>query len=361
MPRISEIDPFTLRVPVAKPNAAPKDKYIAGVLVHVEGGDVGTGLTGMRSLPFNPFEGVIADVLRDTLVGAEALEVRRLWRHLADSKLRQAGEDGHVTAARAAVDIALWDLAARAAGWPLHALLGTDKSDGELWTYVTAGDPDWSDERVLEAVTQLVDEGWRSIKVKVGQPDPLADARRLSRIREQVGDDLRLMVDATGLWRYEQAATFCAAAKHCGIAWLEEPCAALDVDAHARLARATAIPIAIGESIASPLVLRDFLVAGAAHVVQADVTRVGGITPWLGIAGLVEAFGAVLVPHHSEFGQVQQHCAFATRSAVALEFPWPADIFEEPVVRDGQTIRRPSAPGASTRLKQLALDELRLT
>jgi L-alanine-DL-glutamate epimerase-like enolase superfamily enzyme len=335
---IREIDPFLLAIPVAKPGTEAKNKYLAGVLVHTEGGIVGTGLSAVRSLPFDPFAAPVEALVRDALVGQEATEVRRLWQQLADSKLRQAGIDGMTTAARAAVDIALWDISAQHAGLPLHRLLGTHKRDGELWTYVTAGDPEWEASRVVETALALHEEGWRAIKLKVGRSDPLCDARSLP-----------------------QAASFCAHAEGADLTWIEEPCLATDVAAHQRLAGLTRTPIALGESLSSTVQLRDFLAVGAVQIVQADATRLAGITEWLSAAGLAECFGAELVPHHSEFGQAQQHCAFATRGAVALEFPWDAGAFADPVRKDGNTIVRPEAVGAGTTLRPEALADWRLS
>jgi L-alanine-DL-glutamate epimerase-like enolase superfamily enzyme len=358
---IREIDPFLLAIPVAKPGAEAKNKYLAGVLVHTKGGIVGTGLSAVRSLPFDPFAAPVEALIRDALVGQEATEVRRLWQQLADSKLRQAGIDGTTTAARAAVDIALWDISAQHAGLPLHRLLGTHKREGELWTYVTAGDPEWEASRVVETALALHEQGWRAIKLKVGRPDPLCDARMLCEVRERLGDDVRLMADATQLWSWPQAAAFCAHAEGADLTWIEEPCLATDVAAHQRLAGFTRTPIALGESLSSAVQLRDFLAAGVVQIVQADATRLAGITEWLSAAGLAECFGAALVPHHSEFGQAQQHCAFATRGAVALEFPWDAGAFADPVRKDGNTIVRPEAVGAGTTLRPEALADWRLS
>jgi L-alanine-DL-glutamate epimerase-like enolase superfamily enzyme len=133
--------------------------------------------------------------------------------------------------------------------------------------------------------------------VKVGKPTAREDFERLSAVREAVGPRFDLMVDANQSMTYAEALRRVDAYAPVGLFWLEEPMPADDVSGHARLAKATTIPIAVGESMYSIAQFRDYLERGAASIVQVDVARIGGITPWLKVAHLAEAFNVDVCPH----------------------------------------------------------------
>ena len=161
------------------------------------------------------------------------------------------------------------------------------------------------------------------------------------------------MADATQLWTGSQALQFCRNVEDVGLLWLEEPCRYHDVRAHRALRQRTDVPIALGENLHMVAQFRDFVAADAVDIVQPDVTRLAGITEWLTVAGLASSYGLAVVPHHSEFGQVHQHCAFASDQVPWLEFPWGNDLFAEPVSQQADgTVAAPTRPGAGTRLRQ---------
>lgn len=346
---ITDVEPLALTYPVTKPGTSQvKTKHSCGVLVRTEQGPVGIGLSGMHSIRWPGIADGILDVARSVLIGRDACRVRELWHALAESKLAQlpnvAGQP------RAMLDIALWDILAQSLDRPLHAVLGTARGTGPA-TYLTVGDPSWGDDDLLAAVCQAVERGWRAVKVKVGRPDPVQDAVRLRAIRAAVGDGIALMADATQLWTEAQAVRFCRSAEDVGLLWLEEPCRYHDVAAHRSLRRRTGVPVALGENLHLVAQFRQFIEAGAVDIVQPDVTRLAGVTEWLTVASLAEAYGLAVVPHHSEFGQVHQHCAFACDSVSWLEFPWHNELFADPVRQDGHgRITQPTRPGAGTRL-----------
>lgn len=267
------------------------------ILVDVETDDglVGTGYaytigTGGRSV----LELLRNDLL-DRLIGEDALRIEAIWQKLFFATHGTAV--GAITSlALAAVDIALWDLRGKAAGQPLWLLAGGARPSVPL--YDTEGG--WlqlTPEELVEGARQTVAAGFRGIKVKVGKPDAQEDLERLRAVREAVGPNVDVMVDANQSLTYADARRRARLLEEVDIYWFEEPLPAEDLTGHRLLAAGTSIPIAVGESIYTPSHFREYLAAGAAGVVQPDVARIGGITPWLKTAHLAEAFNVKVAPH----------------------------------------------------------------
>lgn len=229
------------------------------------------------------------------LLGADARAVESLWRELFSST--RATTVGAITSlALAAVDTALWDLRCRRAEEPLWLTAGGHAARVPL--YDTEGG--WlhlsTDELVAGAQVSAA-AGWRGVKLKVGRPDLHDDVERLQAVRAAVGPSLPIMVDANQAFTVAEARRRAAAFAPVDLAWFEEPLPADDVAGHVALAAATPIPIAVGESMYSAAHFRDYLARGAASIVQCDVARIGGITPWLKVAHLAEAFNVAVCPH----------------------------------------------------------------
>src|SRR5258708_7329941 len=181
------------------------------------------------------------------------------------------------------VDIALWDLAAQRAGVPLWRLLGG--SADAIETYNTDGG--WLNLELDDLdrdVSSLIDQGWRRVKIKVGKANWREDAHRVRAVRRAIGDEVSLMCDANQRWDMATAVRMLPVLEQVGMAWVEEPIHADDLDGHARLQRATTLDIAAGESLYSYQAFARFIAPDAMSVVQVDATRVGGVTEWLQVA-----------------------------------------------------------------------------
>jgi L-alanine-DL-glutamate epimerase-like enolase superfamily enzyme len=198
--------------------------------------------------------------------------------------------------ALAAIDTALWDLRGRRTGLPLHLLAGGAKPDIAL--YCTEGGWLHLDEAALvDEAIKAKEAGFGGTKVKVGRPHVAEDVRRLAAVRAAVGDAWEVMTDANQGFSLDEAIRRARAYEPFDLAWFEEPIHADDVDAHRRLCAATPIPIAVGESMYSISQFKDYLQSGACSIVQVDVGRIGGITPWLKVAHMAEAFNVPVCPH----------------------------------------------------------------
>jgi L-alanine-DL-glutamate epimerase-like enolase superfamily enzyme len=204
------------------------------------------------------------------------------------------GGGGVTTTALAALDIALWDLAAKAAGQSLTALLGPVR--GRILAYASGINLNKTESALVEQVAGWRAAGFKAFKIKVGKPEIAEDVERLTRVREVAGR-LPVMVDANQGWDIGHAARAIGALAPLLPSWIEEPLLADDVDGHARLRRLVPCPIALGENVYTLQQFNHFLSAGACDFVQADVVRVGGITPYLEIAALARAWGVPLAPH----------------------------------------------------------------
>ncbi|HEX6010703.1 MAG TPA: mandelate racemase/muconate lactonizing enzyme family protein, partial [Geminicoccaceae bacterium] len=257
------------------------------VRVHDRDGGVGTGYSYTIGTGGSSVVRLIRDHLAPVLVGRDADMVEDVWRTLLFKT--HATWPGAVTSlALAAIDTALWDLRCRRAGLPLHVMAGGAQEKVPVYT-TEGGWLQLTAEELVEEALQAKERGFRGVKVKVGKPTVAEDAVRVAAVREALGPELELMVDANQGLTLDQALRRARALEGLDLAWLEEPLPADDVAGHARLAAATAIPVAVGESLYSPGQFRDYLMQGACSVVQVDVARIGGVTPWLKVAHLAEA------------------------------------------------------------------------
>ena len=169
------------------------------------------------------------------------------------------------------------------------------------------------------------------------------------------------MVDANGSLDLPAAKLLGRRLGDYGVGWFEEPIRFDDVPGHAALARAIDTPIALGEQLYRLDHFRDFIAAGAVHVVQPDAVRLGGVTEWWQAADLALAYRLPVVPHVGDMGQVHLQAALAHPACGLLEYiPWIRDCFEEPITVDGGFYRVPQAPGAGVDLRPDKVEQYRV-
>ena len=257
-------------------------------------GAVGTGYSYTIGTGGPSVMKLIEHSLGPALIGRDASMVEQIWRDLLF--LTHATTVGAITAiAMAAIDTALWDLRCRKAGLPLHVMAGGAQERVRLYT-TEGGWLHLETAALVEDAIRQKASGFGGAKLKVGRPVH-EDVARISAVREAVGHDFEIFTDANQAFAVDEAIRRARHYEPLDIGWLEEPLAADDVDGHLRLSRSTSLPIAVGESLYSPLHFRDYLQRGACSVVQVDVGRIGGITPWLKVAHLAECFNVAVCPH----------------------------------------------------------------
>jgi L-alanine-DL-glutamate epimerase-like enolase superfamily enzyme len=363
--RITEVETFTLHVPTPR---YVEDSFnsgdhwgLTGVLLHTDEGFTGTGYTSTLTHGDSAIKEILDRIYTPLLLGEDPTLHQRLWNRLYWSDAHWVGRTGITQMAIAAVDIAVWDIKAQAAGVPLYKLVGGHK-DGVVKSYNTdAGWLNFEPEQLIRDMTAVVEAGWTAVKMKVGKPDPREDYARVAAVRAALGDQVDLMIDANQRWDLTTARTWCPRLEEFQLAWFEEPLNPDDVDAHARLARATSIPIALGEHVYSRTAFLDFLRQDAIGYVQADCTRLGGVTEWLAVAELAQAFDIPVVPHHADMMRVHQHLGAGHPACPMIEcIPWLQEIYEEPAdIRDG-CFHVPDTPGASTAIRKEKFKEFRV-
>ncbi|GGD26124.1 mandelate racemase/muconate lactonizing enzyme family protein [Sinisalibacter lacisalsi] len=295
---------------------------------------IGTGGPAIMSL--------LERTLAPRLIGREAEEIEAIWRDLLFAT--HATAVGAITSlALAAIDTALWDLRCRRAGLPLWRMAGGAQPSVPLYT-TEGGWLHLPAEALAEDAAEMKARGFSGAKLKIGKPSIAEDRARLAGVRAAVGEDFRLMVDANQAFDLAEAMRRADMLAEARVDWFEEPMPADNVGAHARLARHSRVPIAVGESMYSQAQFKDYLEQGAASIVQADVARIGGITPWLKVAHMAEGFNVSICPHFLMELHVSLVCAVP--NAPLLEYIPQLDAITTSRldIRDGRA-HPPEAPG----------------
>lgn len=258
-------------------------------------GAVGTGYTYTIGTGGSAIVSLLAKTLAPALIGRDPAGIEGLWHDLLFST--HATSVGAITSlALAAVDTALWDLRCHKAGLPLHLMAGGARRDIPLYT-TEGGWLHLETEALAADAVAARDAGFSGAKVKIGRPHLAEDRVRLTAVREAVGEGFEIMTDANQGFTLSEAIRRARMLAELDIAWFEEPMPADDVEAHARLTAGTSVPIAVGESLYSISQFKDYLFQGGCTIVQADVARIGGITPWLKVAHMAEACNIEICPH----------------------------------------------------------------
>jgi L-alanine-DL-glutamate epimerase-like enolase superfamily enzyme len=294
------------RIEISQVDLAPKVKRTDAIQAFVtqetplvrlvtDDGAEGTGYTYTIGQGGSSVVALLRDHMAPWLIGRDAENVEELWKGLFF--LTHATSVGAVTSlALAAVDTALWDLRCRRANLPLHVMAGGAQRRVPLYT-TEGGWLHLEPKALVDQTLAAKAQGFRGAKIKVGRPHVAEDVRRLAAVREAVGADFEIMVDANQAFTVAEAIRRARHYEDLDLAWFEEPIPAEDLNGHVRLSQSTSLPIAIGESLYHPSHFREYLQHGACSIVQADVARVGGITPWLKTAHLAETFNVAICPH----------------------------------------------------------------
>jgi L-alanine-DL-glutamate epimerase-like enolase superfamily enzyme len=265
------------------------------VRITCDDGSHGTGYSYTIGTGGSSVMALLRDHLAPRLIGRDPAAIEAIWRELMFAT--HATTVGAITSlALAAIDTALWDWRCRRDGQPLWLAAGGAKP--KIPVYTTEGG--WlhlSTQTLVSETLAAKAAGFRGAKIKVGKPHVAEDVERLKAVRDAVGDAFEIMVDANQAFTLSEALRRAPRYAELGIAWFEEPLPADDITGHARLAAASEVPIAVGESLYSPTAFAAYIQQGAASIIQVDVARIGGITPWLKVAHMAECHNLMVAPH----------------------------------------------------------------
>jgi L-fuconate dehydratase len=217
----------------------------------------------------------------------------------------------------------------------------------------------YGDDAVRDNVRRALARGFTAFKLKVGSRDHDRDLRRAAMLRDIAGPACRLMFDANQQWTLAEADRMCRALAAVDPYWVEEPTHPDDVEAHRTLARNVApVRIALGEHVPNRVLFKNFLQAGAVHFVQADCTRLAGVSEFLTVSLMARKFSLPVVPHVGDMGQIHQHLVLFNHVALGHDalflehIPHLREYFLHPASVEGGVYRTPEEPGLSCDLKE---------
>jgi D-galactarolactone cycloisomerase len=282
-------------------------------------------------------------MIAPALIGQDARNIAGIHDRLQrDNHLW--GRYGITMFAISGIDIALWDLAGKAAGLPLYQLLGgpVRNSLPAYASFFRYGDPD----EVAAATQRALDGGFRHVKLHE------TGVSEIEACRATGGDDIAIMVDVNCAWQFDEALAMAARLASVGLYWLEEPIfPPEDFDTLARLQRESGLSIAAGENACTAFEFKRMFDAGAVTYAQPSVTKVGGISQFLKITALAETAGVRIMPHSPYFGPgflATLHLAAAMRDESLIEYFW-LDLEAAPMgdwaVAKNAAFTLPTAPG----------------
>jgi L-talarate/galactarate dehydratase len=292
-----------------------------------------------------------AKEVAETMLGEDPNDIAKLYNKLLWAGA-SVGRSGVATQALAALDIALYDLKAKRAGLPLAKFLGSYRDS--VRTYNTSGGfLNATIDEVKDRASRSIEEGIGGIKIKVGLPDNAEDLRRVAAVREHIGADVPLMVDANQQWDRATALRMGRKLEQFDLVWIEEPLDAYDAEGHAALAAALDTPVATGEMLASVAEHERLIATRACDIIQPDAPRVGGITQFLRLLTLADQAGLDLAPHFAM--EIHLHLAATyPREPWVEHFDWLDPLFDERLeTKDGRMLV-PDRPGLGVTFSEQA-------
>ncbi|MBI2868541.1 MAG: mandelate racemase/muconate lactonizing enzyme family protein [Chloroflexi bacterium] len=331
------------------------------VRIKSSSGAVGFGFCNSGSKAGHLSTIAVRDLLREHVIGKEPFQVEAIWQAMYQDSLLH-GRRGSVLRAMSAIDIALWDLIAREAKLPLHALLGGRRKD-TVPTYVTgaAYAVSGSARSLADEVKAYADAGFKAMKIKIGRLKPAEDAERVRVCRQAAGDRMQLFLDANNAW--PDAPTAIRAIRlfeEFQPGWMEEPVMPDEIEMMAEVAAAVEVPIATGELEATRWGFKQLIDYKAAAILQPDAVACGGVTEWRRIAALAAGSGLPVAPHW--FPEVHVHLVAATPNATWVEYVPDTHLsnigllFRSQLeVRDGELVV-PGGPGLGLELDEAAVE-----
>jgi D-arabinonate dehydratase len=270
------------------------------------------GITGITPYRISP---EMLALLKPAVVGEDPLNIQRIWDQMY-WRCFNVGRKGLPIIAMSHIDIGLWDIIGKKLKTPVYKLLGgfRDRVPG----YGSGGGISLSQKELVAEQMSWVEEGFKAVKMKLGRRDPREDIERVKAVRAAIGPDIDLMVDANNGWSVNNATRMAKRLERFDVRWLEEPVVAEDYAGYAQVKASTEIPIAGGESEYTKYGFKELFHRDCIDVCQADVGKVGGITEYMKIAAMAEAYNLPMCPHGR--GIVSAHCVAATPNGMIVEF-----------------------------------------
>nr|WP_294503149.1 mandelate racemase/muconate lactonizing enzyme family protein [uncultured Rhodopila sp.] len=362
--KIASFEAATLRIPEDDPLAnmpeeAGRTRPVVILRLRTDSGIEGIGLTFYGGKMTGSLR-VAVEELAGLTIGEDPLRIEHIVAKL-HAAADTCGPGGIFTLALSAIDIALWDIKGKALEQPLWKLLGGHRdrvpayASGSLRRGLTH-------DQAQKAAEILVQKGFRQMKTQMalpGNPPAAEEVRRVRVVREAIGPDIKLMCDINQRWRPEQAIDIGSRCEDIGLFWLEDVTTADDYAGLARVTAALKTPIAGGEYVWGIVPFRHMLEARSVDIVMIDICRAGGVSQWMKIAGMAEAFNLPVVSH--VMPEMLVHLVAACPNGLTVEYmPWMLCLYEEtPVLENGELVL-PDKPGLGLRFDEKAVARFRV-
>ena len=289
----------------------------------------------------------ILDHLKQYVIGQDPFDTERIWDEMWQPKL--VGRRGITTRVISGIDIALWDLKGRAAGQPVYKLLGGFAD--RIPVYIAGGyyEEGKTLEDLAEEMLTALATGATAVKMKIGGVPIKEDVERVRVVREAIGPDAKLMVDANCAYRYYEAIDIARKMEPYDIFWFEEPVNPDDYRGHKLITEATTIPIATGENEYTRYGFRDLIESRSAAILQPDALVMGGITEFMKVAAMAQSHDLPLASHGTQ--DVHIHLMTAIPNGLILEYyststdPLRSEMLVDNLQVEGGYVRPPDKPG----------------
>ncbi len=297
------------------------------------------------------------DALAEVMIGQDVFRWAEAWQRLWDATSRM-GHQGFAMSALSAIDMALWNLRAKALNMPLSKLLGGYRDEAPVYASHSLW-RDWPIERLQRDAASLVEKGFRALKMRMGDKSLGVELDRFKAVREAVGPDVKLMVDIRGDWTVTDSIRMGRKMEEYDLYWLEDPVPVHDLDGLAEIARALDVAVVVGEDVSTRHGFHRLLEKKAADIIMIDVAVVGGVTEWVKVATLADARNLKVVSHlHDE---VSCHLVAAVANGLMVEYlPFWHQLYTEPPAVTNGVIRIPDRPGIGYELDQQAMARYRM-
>ncbi len=289
----------------------------------------------------------ILDHLKQYVIGQDPFDTERIWDEMWQPKL--VGRRGITTRVISGIDIALWDLKGRAAGQPVYKLLGGFAD--RIPVYIAGGyyEEGKTLEDLAEEMLTALATGATAVKMKIGGVPIKEDVERVRVVREAIGPDAKLMVDANCAYRYYEAIDIARKMEPYDIFWFEEPVNPDDYRGHKLITEATTIPIATGENEYTRYGFRDLIESRSAAILQPDALVMGGITEFMKVAAMAQSHDLPLASHGTQ--DVHIHLMTAIPNGLILEYyststdPLRSEMLVDNLQVEDGYVRPPDKPG----------------
>ena len=359
--KIIKLQTQLINIPLKKPiKTAIHDMYSVGcvlVSIHSDEGLVGEGYCfALNAVRLRAFDEIVKS-FASLVEGQDADYIEGIWDNIYQS-LNPMGQKGMTIGALSAVDTALWDLQGKALNKPLHRIFGACRD--KVKTYASGGL--WlsqSIDELCDEAQSFIDQGFRTMKIRVGKSTWQEDIERVKAVRETIGNDIELLSDANQSLNTKQAIKLGRELEYYDIGWFEEPVSAQNLSGHAEIRQKLDINIASGETEYTRYGMKAMLDIQACDILMPDLQRMGGISEMRKVAALSASYN---VPISTHIFTEQSLCiAGSASNCISVEhMPWFESLFNEKMKMEDGDLLIPERPGTGFTFSQDAIERFRL-